>query len=205
MAVVRDVTENKLHEAEMRIASAAFETHLGIMITDASGVILRANKAFSRITGYAEHGILGKIPSFLQSGLQDTAIYGKSGSVQNYVGTFHDITKRKNAEREAHRLAFYDSLTELANKALLEERLSEACKANTRRNTHAALLYIDVEQLRAVEVLQQKIQVNISIGIILIDGRSSPGDQQLQRAEQSRLILPIGRWIIEQACEKLAG
>ncbi|EBA01551.1 diguanylate cyclase/phosphodiesterase with PAS/PAC sensor(s) [Marinobacter sp. ELB17] len=402
LTLVRDITEDKVLEAELRIASTAFETHLGIIITDENSIILRANKAFSRITGYAEHDVLGKTPNVLQSGLQDatfyhylwarvresgswegeiwnlrkdgeayaewltiTAICGKSGVVQNYVGTFHDITKRKKAEREAHRLAFYDSLTGLANKALLEERLSEVCKANTRQNTHAALLYVDVEQLRSVndargyefgdlvlkaiaeqlgtmvresdtlariggdefaillsnlnpsqdvaarvtegvadkvldaftrpiEVLQQKIQVNISIGITLIDGRSSPVDQQLQRAEQatqqakeqaklrgekrisffdpeiqaqvvqhvlmeeelrnalaeeqlvlyyqpqirnpnqllgyevllrwrhpkrgivspavfipiaeqSRLILPIGRWIIEQACEKLAA
>lgn len=293
LAVVRDVTESKLNETELRIASTAFETHLGIMITDENGLILRANRAFSRITGYDEHEVVGKSPRILQSGLQDaefynhlwsrvretgswegeiwnrrktgevyaewltiTAIYGGSGAVQNYVGTFHDITKRKEAEREAHRLAFYDSLTGLANRALLEERISEVCKANTRQNTHAALLYLDIEQFRAVndargygvgdlvlkslagqlvrvvresdtlariggdefavllvnldssqevaarsaegvaekilqvfsspiDVLDYRIQVEVSIGITLMDGRNTRPDQQVQRAEQA--------------------
>ncbi len=285
--------EAQANEAELRIASTAFETHLGIMITDENGLILRANRAFSRITGYDEHEVVGKSPRILQSGLQDaefynhlwsrvretgswegeiwnrrktgevyaewltiTAIYGESGAVQNYVGTFHDITKRKEAEREAHRLAFYDSLTGLANRALLEERISEVCKANTRQNTHAALLYLDIEQLRAVndargygvgdlvlkslagqlvpivrasdtlariggdefavllvnldssqevaarsaesvakkilqvfsspiDVLGHRIQLEVSIGITLIDGRNTRPDQQVQRAEQA--------------------
>ncbi|WP_228152815.1 bifunctional diguanylate cyclase/phosphodiesterase [Marinobacter guineae] len=285
--------EAQANEAELRIASTAFETHLGIMITDENGLILRANRAFSRITGYDEHEVVGKSPRILQSGLQDaefynhlwsrvretgswegeiwnrrktgevyaewltiTAIYGGSGAVQNYVGTFHDITKRKEAEREAHRLAFYDSLTGLANRALLEERISEVCKANTRQNTHAALLYLDIEQFRAVndargygvgdlvlkslagklvrvvresdtlariggdefavllvnldssqevaarsvegvaekilqvfsspiDVLDYRIQVEISIGITLMDGRNTRPDQQVQRAEQA--------------------
>lgn len=281
------------NEAELRIASTAFETHLGIMITDQNGLILRANRAFSRITGYSEHEVVGISPRILQSGLQDaefykhlwsrvgesgswegeiwnrrkngqiyaewltiTAIYGESGAVQNYVGTFHDITKRKEAEREAYRLAFYDSLTGLANRALLEERISEAGKANARRNTQAALLYLDIEQFRAVndargygvgdlllkflagelvplvresdtlariggdefavllvnlqasqeiaarsaesvaekilqviahpiEIMGYRIQVEISVGIALIDGRNARSDQQLQRAEQA--------------------
>jgi PAS domain-containing protein len=49
--------ERSVHEAELRIASTAFETHLGIMITDARGVILRANRAFTRITGYSEEDV----------------------------------------------------------------------------------------------------------------------------------------------------
>src|SRR5680860_963728 len=75
MAVVRNITESKAQAAELRIASTAFETHLGIMITDESGVLLRANKAFSRITGYAEHEVVGKTPRILHSGLQDAAFY----------------------------------------------------------------------------------------------------------------------------------
>ncbi len=174
-------------EADVRIASTAFETHLGLIITDNAGVILRANRAFTRITGYEEHEVVGHTPRILQSGLQHaefynhlwfsvhetgswegeiwnrrksgevfaewltiTAVYGKSGALQNYVGTFHDITKRKEAEREVHRLAFYDPLTGLANRALLEERIADVCAANNRQSTHAALLYLDIEQFRAV-------------------------------------------------------
>ncbi|MGM0766640.1 MAG: bifunctional diguanylate cyclase/phosphodiesterase [Pseudomonadota bacterium] len=293
LAVVRDITDSKRQEAELRISSTAFETHLGIMITDEAGRILRANQAFSRITGYAECDVVGRTPKILQSGLQDVAFYqhlwskvndagswegeiwnrkkngevfaewltitavrDASGKLRNYVGTFHDITKRKEAEREVHQLAFYDSLTGLANRALLQERLSEVCKTNSRRGTRAAVLYLDVDQFRAVndargydvgdlvlkslagllasvvresdtlarisgdefailltdlqaseeaaaraaETIAEKIlqaaanpiviedhtvQIEISVGIAMIDGKDSPCEQQLQRAEQA--------------------
>jgi len=187
LSVVRDVTESKIREAELRIASTAFETHLGMVITDDRGRILRANNAFTRITGYEEHEVVGKTPAVLQSGLQDRAFYqnfwaklqdsgswegeiwnrkkggdvyaewltvtavrGNAGQVLNYVGTFHDITKRKEAERQAHRLAFYDSLTGLANRVLLEDRISEAVKSNAGQGTYAALLQLELDQFRAV-------------------------------------------------------
>ncbi|NWN83698.1 MAG: EAL domain-containing protein [Halomonas sp.] len=65
------------HEAQLRIAAAAFETHLGMLITDAEGKILRANDTFTRITGYPEEEVLGKGPSLLSSGRHDRAFYAE--------------------------------------------------------------------------------------------------------------------------------
>ncbi|WP_168224975.1 EAL domain-containing protein [Azoarcus sp. DD4] len=47
----------------------------GVMVTDARGVILTVNPAFTRITGYALEDIAGKRPSVLQSGLHSKAFY----------------------------------------------------------------------------------------------------------------------------------
>ncbi len=58
-AYVRDITERKRAEAELRIAATAFESQEGMMITDARGVILRVNQAFTRITGYSGRGSRG--------------------------------------------------------------------------------------------------------------------------------------------------
>ncbi|WP_416139617.1 EAL domain-containing protein [Halomonas sp. HK25] len=62
-------------EAQLRIAATAFQTHLGMLITDAAGAILRVNDTFSRITGYAEAEVVGQNPSLLSSGLHDQAFY----------------------------------------------------------------------------------------------------------------------------------
>ncbi|MGO1626029.1 MAG: diguanylate cyclase domain-containing protein, partial [Halomonadaceae bacterium] len=75
LAAVRDVTQARSNEAELRIAATAFHTHLGIMITDASGGILKVNATFSRITGYAEEEVLGQNPRMLSSGRHDAAFY----------------------------------------------------------------------------------------------------------------------------------
>ena len=64
-----DITERKQTEETLRIAAVAFETQDGIIVTDARGVILRLNRAFSRITGYSAEEVIGVTPSFLRSGL----------------------------------------------------------------------------------------------------------------------------------------
>ena len=47
----------------------------GVMITDARGVILTVNAAFTRITGYSLQDVAGKLPSILQSGLHSKEFY----------------------------------------------------------------------------------------------------------------------------------
>lgn len=75
LAVVRDVTESRATEAQLRIAATAFETHLGMLITDAEGIILRVNDTFSRITGYAESEVVGQHTRMLGSGQHDAAFH----------------------------------------------------------------------------------------------------------------------------------
>jgi PAS domain S-box-containing protein len=69
-----DITERKQAEV-LRIDAVAFNTHDGIIVTDAQKIILRANQAFCHITGYSREEIIGKLPSFLHSGLHDDNFY----------------------------------------------------------------------------------------------------------------------------------
>ncbi|MBB3183696.1 diguanylate cyclase (GGDEF)-like protein/PAS domain S-box-containing protein [Halomonas fontilapidosi] len=75
LAVVREVTQYRATEAQLRIAATAFETHLGMVITDAQARILKVNETFTRITGYAEAEVLGRNPNILSSGRHDAAFY----------------------------------------------------------------------------------------------------------------------------------
>ncbi|WP_371374239.1 PAS domain S-box protein [Thalassotalea aquiviva] len=70
-----DITERKRMENELKIAAAAFDTRSAITITDKSGNIVRANKAFTDITGYELADVIGKNPSILSSGKHDQAFY----------------------------------------------------------------------------------------------------------------------------------
>lgn len=67
-ATVRDITERKKAKDELRIAAIAFESQEGIIVTDANGVIMRANQAFTRLTGYSTEEIVGQTPAVLNSG-----------------------------------------------------------------------------------------------------------------------------------------
>ena len=75
LTVVREVTQFRATEAQLRIAATAFETHLGMVITDDQARILRVNETFTRITGYTESEVLGLTPRLLSSGRHDEAFY----------------------------------------------------------------------------------------------------------------------------------
>jgi diguanylate cyclase (GGDEF)-like protein/PAS domain S-box-containing protein len=75
-SIVRDLTERKKQEAQIRLDAAVFaQGSEGIIVTDAEGRIIWANKAFTVITGYAESEVVGQNPSFLKSGRQDAEFY----------------------------------------------------------------------------------------------------------------------------------
>ena len=66
------------------------------------------------------------------------------------VIAFRDITERKAFEDELHHRAFYDSLTGLANRRLLVERLDHALQRSALdRKTHA-LIFVDVDRFKSI-------------------------------------------------------
>ncbi|GDY34757.1 bifunctional diguanylate cyclase/phosphodiesterase [Acidovorax sp. NB1] len=69
------------------------------------------------------------------------------GRVSHYVELKQDITERKRAADEIHRLAHFDSLTGLPNRSTLMERL-QALHGRTGRppTTHHALLLLDLDR-----------------------------------------------------------
>ncbi|HSP31574.1 MAG TPA: diguanylate cyclase, partial [Halomonas sp.] len=69
------IEEREQARAEAQVAAAAFQSHLGILITDARGRILKANETFTRISGYSEAEIVGKNPRMFSSGLHNAAFY----------------------------------------------------------------------------------------------------------------------------------
>lgn len=100
LALVRDITQAKLDDAQLRIAATAFQTHLGMLITDTRGRILKVNRTFTRITGYEESDVLGQNPRMFSSGRHDADFYrtlwsnvAKSGSWEGEVWN-----RRKNGE-----------------------------------------------------------------------------------------------------------
>ncbi|MEI2623018.1 MAG: PAS domain S-box protein [Giesbergeria sp.] len=68
VVVSHDITDRKQAEQWERIAATAFESQQGMFITDAAGVILRVNQAFTEITGYSAEECVGQTPKLLQFG-----------------------------------------------------------------------------------------------------------------------------------------
>ena len=70
-----DISTSRQAETELRIAAIAFKSQYGMMITDASGIILRVNAAFCRTTGYSAEELIGQNPRMFHSGRHDAKFY----------------------------------------------------------------------------------------------------------------------------------
>jgi diguanylate cyclase (GGDEF)-like protein/PAS domain S-box-containing protein len=71
-------------------------------------------------------------------------------SIINFVCLFSDITERKQAADEIEYLAFYDSLTHLANRRMLLDRLKRAFAASKRNGNDGALLFLDLDHFKTL-------------------------------------------------------
>jgi len=67
-----------------------------------------------------------------------------------FVVMTRDITGSKSAKSEIRRLAFYDPLTDLPNRRLLQDRLEQALTRSGRKRRHGALLLIDLDNFKAL-------------------------------------------------------
>lgn len=79
-----------------------------------------------------------------------SAVKDASGNISNYVGAYVDITERKAAEEKIKHLAFYDTLTGLPNRRLLQERLKQALTSSARSRHRGALLFIDLDNFKTL-------------------------------------------------------
>ncbi|MBS0178532.1 MAG: EAL domain-containing protein [Nitrospira sp.] len=82
--------------------------------------------------------------------LQAEAVREEEIDEVTVIGTAQDITERKQAERAIHQLAYYDSLTGLANRVLFKDRLSNAISYAARHHQHLATLFIDLDRFKII-------------------------------------------------------
>ncbi|OHC26374.1 MAG: hypothetical protein A2Y50_02560 [Pseudomonadales bacterium RIFCSPLOWO2_12_59_9] len=70
------------------------------------------------------------------------------GHIHQYTSLFSDVTERKVMEEQVRKLAFFDALTQLPNRRLLDDRLSQALLASTRSGRYGALLFLDLDNFK---------------------------------------------------------
>lgn len=77
-------------------------------------------------------------------------VYDEVGKVKRHIAIFGDVTEKKQAEEKIYYQANYDSLTDLPNRQLFQDRLHLAVASAKRNNTKLALLFIDLDRFKEV-------------------------------------------------------
>ena len=72
------------------------------------------------------------------------------GRYRGRIWYFRDITDHKVAEERVQYLAYYDALTELPNRTLLQDRLTKALASARRQKDKVALLFLDLDRFKNI-------------------------------------------------------
>jgi len=79
-----------------------------------------------------------------------SSVRSQDGAITHYVGSFADISERKEAAEAISRLAYYDSLTALPNRQLMMDRLKRALRFSGRSGRYGAVLFLDLDNFKTI-------------------------------------------------------
>jgi diguanylate cyclase (GGDEF)-like protein/PAS domain S-box-containing protein len=136
VSVIEDITERKRAEEQLKLASEAIAaTAEGIVIADAERRIVSVNRAFTRITGYEPHEVIGGTADMLGSAREDGPLHSeiweelaRSGHWQGEIWN-----RRKNGEAYAELMTI------------------SAVKDGAGRATHYVAVFNDISPLKQYE------------------------------------------------------
>ena len=79
-----------------------------------------------------------------------TAVRDAEDELVSYVCFFSDMSERKASEKRIHRLAYYDSLTQLPNRTLFQDRLHSSLQLAARRRGWVVLMFLDLDRFKPI-------------------------------------------------------
>jgi diguanylate cyclase (GGDEF)-like protein len=84
--------------------------------------------------------------------IEDSAapIHDRNGKVTGAVMVFHDVSITRGLPRQRSHQAAHDSLTDLPNRSLLNDRLAQAISLVRRHHTSLAILYLDLDRFKHI-------------------------------------------------------
>ncbi len=82
--------------------------------------------------------------------LMSDVVTTPEGSVYAVITTSEDITERRKNEETIRRLAFYDALTGLPNRALFNDRLSQSLVKARRHGECLPVMFLDLDRFKNV-------------------------------------------------------
>jgi diguanylate cyclase (GGDEF)-like protein/PAS domain S-box-containing protein len=110
-----------------------------MVILHGKTLALHANSVLVRRDGY-------------ESPIEDSVapIFDRNGDITGSVVTFHDVSEAKAMVQKMAHLAQHDYLTNLPNRLLLNDRLTQAISYAKRHATQLAVLFLDLDNFKHI-------------------------------------------------------
>ena len=180
---------------------------------------MRIVKARGSVTGF-ESQVYRKNGDIIWISENSRLVLGEDGRPLSYEGTVEDITERRLYQTRIERQANYDTLTGLANRWLLHDRLEQALLTATSFGTRLAVAFVDLDRFKYIndslghhvgdELLKEVAARLLSCVrecdtvarrggdefVLLINGH--PGPDAVQQIMERMLAAVSRPWIIEQ-------
>jgi diguanylate cyclase (GGDEF)-like protein/PAS domain S-box-containing protein len=144
------------------------------------------------------------------------------GDEERFISIARNITERKQAEQAIAHLAFHDSLTQLPNRRMLQDRLQSAVASSFRTQRHGAVLFLDLDRFKelndtyghdAGDLLLQEVAQRLLQCIRAVDTVARLGGDEFvvlvqelsAEAEDARLhVATVGHKILDSLNEPYA-
>lgn len=107
--------------------------------------------AHGQVCGLANHTML-IAKTGQEFAIEDSAapIKSEEGEMLGVVLVFHDVSNAKQMAEKMSYLAEHDFLTDLPNRLLLTDRITQALGAAKRKNSRVAIIYLDIDHFKKI-------------------------------------------------------
>ena len=120
------------------------KSHLALIQEHLSALIRGLDSPHTQIESISNHGQVIYCEWF------NTVLHDAHGNINGVASLIQDQTAYIHAKKEIEDLAYLDSLTHLANRRLLMNRLEHAITKNNRKKTIGSLIYIDIDKFKSL-------------------------------------------------------
>ena len=122
----------------------------GAMVRNAVEIVMQEDRT-ARVTANCVNCILVRRDG-IEIGIENTVtpIHEQDGSVTGAVVAFHDVSLARARSLEMSRLAQHDSLTDLPNRMLFNDRLTQAISLAVRQGKQLAVMFVDLDYFKKI-------------------------------------------------------
>ncbi|MHB8411976.1 MAG: putative bifunctional diguanylate cyclase/phosphodiesterase [Candidatus Acidiferrales bacterium] len=122
----------------------------GGAVRNAVEIVIQEDKTAS-VTANCTNCILVRRDGF-EFGIENrvTPIHGRDGTVTGAVVVFHDVSEARARSLEMSHLAQHDFLTDLPNRMLFNDRLTQAISLAVRQGRQLALMFVDLDHFKKI-------------------------------------------------------